>query len=224
MLHREFAGSLTSPIDLLINNAGVMMPPQGRTADGFELQFGINHLGHFALTNLLLPQVRGRVVTVAAGGHRTGKLDLDDPNWERRPYKAFAGYAQSKFANMLFTAELQRRLTAAGSGVIATVSNPGLASTNLNNQPNSMVSRAMFALLRPLAQTDDDGARTTHYAATGRVPGNSYISPSGFLEARGLPEISKRSPDAQDPELARRLWTLSEKLTRTTFPRNLPTS
>ncbi|MFJ9427258.1 oxidoreductase [Streptomyces sp. NPDC101249] len=219
---RDFAKTFTDPVDLLINNAGVMMQPLGRTADGFELHFGINHLGHFALTNLLLPHIRGRVVTVAAGGHRAGTLDLDDPNWEHRPYKPFAGYAQSKLANMLFTAELQRRLTAAGSDVIATVANPGLADTNLISHASSTRVRIMNALLRPLSQDEDGGAHTTLYAATADIPGNSYISPSGFLEARGLPEIAGRSKAAQDPELARRLWTLSEELTRTAFPLTMP--
>ncbi|MGC5561911.1 oxidoreductase [Streptomyces sp. FR-108] len=219
---RDFARTLTAPVDLLINNAGVMMQPLGRTADGFELHFGINHLGHFALTNLLLPQITGRVVTVAAGGHRAGTLDLDDPNWEHRPHKPFAGYAQSKLANMLFTAELQRRLTAAHSDVIATAANPGLADTNLISHASSARIRIMNALLRPLSQDEDGGAQTTLHAATADIPGNSYISPSGFLEARGLPEIAHPSKTAQDPELARRLWTLSEKLTGTTFPLTTP--
>ncbi|MEV8117247.1 oxidoreductase [Streptomyces xiamenensis] len=219
---RDFAETCTAPVDLLINNAGVMMQPLGRTADGFELHFGINHLGHFALTNLLLPQIRGRVVTVAAGGHRVGTLDLDDPNWERRPHKPFAGYAQSKLANMLFTAELQRRLTAVHSDVIATVANPGLADTNLISHAGTARVRIMNALLRPLSQDEEGGARTTLHAATADIPGNSYISPSGFLEARGLPEIADRSKAAQDPELARRLWDLSEELTGTTFPLTMP--
>nr|WP_281179106.1 oxidoreductase [Actinoplanes rectilineatus] len=219
---RDFAASLTGPVDLLINNAGVMMPPPGRTVDGFELQFGINHLGHFALTNLLLPQITGRVVTVAAGGHQAGTLDLDDPNWERRPYRPFPGYAQSKLANMLFTAELQRRLTAAGSTVIATAANPGLAATNLLGHGGSAATRIMNALLRPLSQNDDGGARTTLHAATADIPGDSYISPSGFLQARGRPRITGRSAAARDPELARRLWTLSEQLTHTTFPLRIP--
>jgi NAD(P)-dependent dehydrogenase (short-subunit alcohol dehydrogenase family) len=219
---REFAAAFTGPIDLLINNAGVMMPPLGRTADGFELQFGINHLGHFALTNLLLPRVTGRVVTVAAGGHQAGTLDLDDPNWRRRPYRPFAGYAQSKLANLLFTAELQRRLTASGSPVIATAANPGLAATNLLSHGAGARGRLMNAMLRPLSQNDDGGARTTLYAATADVPGNSYVSPSGFLQARGVPKITEPSAAARDAELAGRLWTLSEDLTGVTFPLSRP--
>ena len=128
---REFAAAWDGEIDLLINNAGVMVPPLGRTADGFELQFGTNHLGHFALTNLLLEHVTGRVVTVSSGAHRMGRIDFDDLNWERRPYRAWRAYGQSKLANLLFTAELQRRLSAAGSTVLATAAHPGYAATNL---------------------------------------------------------------------------------------------
>ena len=108
-----------------------MVPPLTRTADGFELQFGTNHLGHFALTNLLLEHVTGRVVTVSSTGHRMGSIDFDDLNWERKPYRAWRAYGQSKLANLLFTSELQRRLSAAGSDVLATAAHPGYAATNL---------------------------------------------------------------------------------------------
>src|SRR5229473_6973336 len=125
---REFAEGWDGDLDLLINNAGVMAPPLTRTTDGFELQFGTNHLGHFALTNLLLEHVTGRVVTVSSTGHRMGSIDFDDLNSERKPYRAWRAYGQSKLANLLFTAELQRRLTAAGSDVLATAAHPGYAS------------------------------------------------------------------------------------------------
>src|SRR5229473_443347 len=125
---REFASDWEGDLDLLINNAGVMAPPLTRTAEGFELQFGTNHLGHFALTNLLLEHVTGRVVTVSSTGHRWGAIDFDDLNWERKPYRRWRAYGQSKLANLLFTAELQRRLTAAGSDVLATAAHPGYAS------------------------------------------------------------------------------------------------
>ena len=131
---RRFTSSPTAwsgEIDLLINNAGVMVPPLTRTADGFELQFGTNHLGHFALTNLLLNNVTGRVVTVSSTGHRLGAIDFNDLNWERKPYKAWRAYGQSKLANLLFTSELQRRLREAGSPVLATAAHPGYAATNL---------------------------------------------------------------------------------------------
>src|SRR5450432_2107375 len=128
---RDFAAGWEGDIDLLINNAGVMVPPLTRTEDGFELQFGTNHLGHFALTNLLLEHVTGRVVTVSSIAHRSGSIDFDDLNWDRKPYKAWRAYGQSKLANLLFTAELQRRLAIAGSHVLATAAHPGYASTNL---------------------------------------------------------------------------------------------
>ncbi|HYB23320.1 MAG TPA: SDR family NAD(P)-dependent oxidoreductase, partial [Solirubrobacteraceae bacterium] len=110
---RQFAADWDGDIDILINNAGIMIPPYSQTADGFEMQFGTNHLGHFALTNLLLERVRGRVVTVSSGAHRMGRIDFEDLNWERKPYRAWRAYGQSKLANLLFTSELQRRLAAA---------------------------------------------------------------------------------------------------------------
>src|SRR5580692_4299319 len=138
---RAFARDWSAqPIDLLINNAGVMIPPLSRTKDGFELQFGTNHLGHFALTNLLLPHVTGRVVTVSSGAHREGSIDFDDLNWERKKYRAWRAYGQSKLANLLFTAELQRRLTEAGSTVKATAAHPGYAATNLQSHSGSRVA------------------------------------------------------------------------------------
>ncbi|GAA4935322.1 oxidoreductase [Nonomuraea thailandensis] len=218
---RAFAEDLTEPIDVLINNAGVMIPPLARTADGFELQFGTNHLGHFALTNLLLPRIRRRVVTVSSNGHRTGTLDLADLNWERRPYRAFAAYAQSKLANLLFTSELQRRLTEAGSPVLATAAHPGMAATNLlghlDRDPTPL-GRLRTALTGLLSQSDDDGALPTLYAAVADVPGGSYAGPDGFLEGRGAPKLVGRSKAARDGTLARRLWTASEMLTGVGFP------
>ncbi|MFI9642187.1 oxidoreductase [Micromonospora sp. NPDC051925] len=218
---RAFAGGFTEPIDLLINNAGLMIPPLGRTVDGFELQFGTNHLGHFALTNLLLPQIHGRVVTVSSSGHRAGAIDFADLNWERRPYRAFPAYAQSKLANLLFTAELQRRLTEVGSPVLATAAHPGLAATNLVRHPDgkrSLPHRINEAVVNLLAQSDDDGALPTLYAAVAEVPGGSYAGPGGFLEGRGAPKLVGRSKAARDGGVARRLWTVSEELTGVTFP------
>ena len=128
---RAFAMAWDGPIDLLINNAGITAPSLRRTAEGFELQFGTNHLGPFALTNLLLPHVTGRVVTVGSQAEQMGRIDFDDLNWERTPYKEFRSYANSKLANLMFTAELQRRLGTAGSRVIATVAHPGLVSSSI---------------------------------------------------------------------------------------------
>jgi len=218
---RAFAADLTEPVDILINNAGVMFPPPTRTADGFELQFGTNHLGHFALTNLLLPRIRERVVTVSSNGHKAGSIDFDDLNWERRPYRAMGAYAQSKLANLLFTSELQRRLTQAGSPVIATAAHPGVAATNLVRfDGRQRVRRLIQRAVALLAQTDDAGALPTLYATVARIPGDSYAGPSGFLEGRGAPKLVGRSARAQDTEVARRLWEVSEGLTGAAFPRH----
>ncbi|WP_194821997.1 oxidoreductase [Micromonospora sp. S-DT3-3-22] len=218
---RAFAEGCAGPIDLLINNAGVMIPPPSRTADGFELQFGTNHLGHFALTNLLLPRIRGRVVTVASSAHRAGKIDFADLNWERRPYRPFPAYAQSKLANLLFTAELHRRLTEAGSPVLATAAHPGLAATNLLghlDHNRSWWNRLQTTLLNRFAQSDADGASPTLYAAVADIPGGSYAGPDGLFEGRGAPKLVGRSKKARDGAVARRLWAVSEELTGVTFP------
>lgn len=215
---RAFVEKFTEPVDVLINNAGLMIPPLGRTADGFELQIGTNHLGHFALTNLLLPRIRQRVVTVSSNGHRAGTIDFDDLNWRRRPYRAFPAYAQSKLANLLFTAELQRRLTEVGSPVLATAAHPGLAATNLLGHQRSPLQRLRTTLLNRLAQSDDDGALPTLYAAVADVPGGSYAGPGGFLEGRGAPKLVGRSKAARDDAKARQLWTVSEELTGVSFP------
>lgn len=217
---RAFVDDFDAPVDLLINNAGVMIPPLGRTADGFELQFGTNHLGHFALTNLLLPNITGRIVTVSSNGHRLGSIDFDDLNWERKPYRAMAAYAQSKLANLLFTTELHRRLTQAGSPVRAIAAHPGLAATNLLRESGwphwiEAINRRVALLF---AQSDEDGALPTLYAAIADIPGDSYVGPSGFLESRGAPKPVGRSKSARDPDLARRLWDVSEALTGVSFP------
>ncbi|MGW0432060.1 oxidoreductase [Micromonospora sp. NPDC003197] len=213
---REFATDITEPIDVLINNAGVMLPPIGRTTDNFELQFGTNHLGHFALTNLLLPHIRGRVVAVASHVHRMGKIDFDDLNWERRAYRPLPAYAQSKLANLLFTSELQRRLTEVGSPVLATAAHPGVVSTKLLEDPKSGPLRA--AIVGKFAHDDDGAALPTLYAAVADIPGASYAGPSGFLQGRGAPKLVGRSRAARDETVARRLWTVSEELTGVAFP------
>jgi NAD(P)-dependent dehydrogenase (short-subunit alcohol dehydrogenase family) len=216
---REFAAGWEGDIDLLINNAGVMVPPLSRTTEGFELQFGTNHLGHFALSNLLLEHVTGRVVTVSSTGHRMGRIDFDDLNWERKPYRAWRAYGQSKLANLLFTSELQRRLTAAGSPVLATAAHPGYAATNLQFHSGRRAWDALSAIgNRVLAQDEDGGALPTLYAATADIPGNSYAGPGGFMEQRGPAKLVGRSGAAKDSEVARRLWDVSEELTGTRFP------
>jgi NAD(P)-dependent dehydrogenase (short-subunit alcohol dehydrogenase family) len=216
---REFAAGWSDPIDILINNAGIMIPPLSRTADGFELQFGTNHLGHFALTNLLLPHVTGRVLSVASGAHRMGSIDFDDLNWERKSYKAWRAYGQSKLSNLLFTAELQRRLIGAGSEVLATAAHPGYSATNLQSHSENRLMEVLMVIgNRVIAQDDKGGALPTLYAAVADVPGNSYAGPSGFMEGRGAPKLVGRSKEALDEGVARRLWDVSEQLTGVSFP------
>jgi NAD(P)-dependent dehydrogenase (short-subunit alcohol dehydrogenase family) len=216
---RAFAAAWTGDLDVLVNNAGIMAVPAGRTADGFELQFGTNHLGHFALTNLLLPHVTDRVVTVSSGLHRSGTIVLDDLNWERRPYSPSRAYGQSKLANLLFTLELQRRLTAAGSPVRATAAHPGWAATNLQAHSGSRLKDAAMALgNRLLAVSGEQGALPTLFAATADVPGGSYAGPDGFSEMRGYPTLVGRTAEASDVALAGRLWAASAELTGVDFP------
>ena len=214
---RAFASSWTGDIDILVNNAGVMAVPEGRTKDGFETQFGTNHLGHFALTGLLIGHVRDRVVTIASSAHRSGKINLDDLNWENG-YKRWPAYGQSKLANLLFTLELQRRLEQAGSPVIAVAAHPGYSATHLQSRTGNFVQNTFMAITnRLIAQSDVQGAWPTLYAATHELPGNSYIGPDGLLEARGHPKIVGRTSAAKDADVARKLWTLSEELTGVPF-------
>jgi NAD(P)-dependent dehydrogenase (short-subunit alcohol dehydrogenase family) len=210
---RAFADAWTGPIDVLINNAGIMMVPQAKTVDGFELQIGTNHLGHFALTNLLLPHITDRVVTVSSQLHRGGHVDVDDLNWERRKYDSGRAYADSKQANLLFTLELQRRLQVAGSGVRAVAAHPGIASTNLGSHLRGV--RGMMAQVgsRVMAQDSEHGALPTLYAATQDIPGNSYVGPDGPGHMRGYPVVMTPSNASQDGDLARRLWARSAELT-----------
>jgi NAD(P)-dependent dehydrogenase (short-subunit alcohol dehydrogenase family) len=220
---RAFAADWDGPIDILVNNAGIMIPPLSQTADGFEMQFGTNHLGHFALTNLLLPHITGRVVTVASGAHRAGRIDFEDLNWERKPYRAWRAYGQSKVANLLFTAELQRRLDAVGSPVKATAAHPGYAATNLQFHSGSRFMDLLSAVgNRIIAQDDKGGSLPTLYATVAGIPGNSYAGPSGFMEGRGAPKLVGRSSAAQDMDVARRLWDVSERLTGVSFPLTQP--
>src|SRR3954453_5678873 len=154
---RAFAADWRGELSLLINNAGVMAPPLTRTSDGFELQFGTNHLGHCALTNLLLDYVTGRVVTVSSTTHRMGAVDFDDLNWERKPYRRWRAYGQSKLANLLFTAELQRRLTAAGSDVLANAAHPGHPAPNLQFPRGRRVLDIISTVGNRLVAQDEDG-------------------------------------------------------------------
>ena len=209
---RAFAAGWTGALDILVNNAGIMAVPEGRTVDGFELQIGTNHLGPFLLTGLLLPVITDRVVTVSSQLHRRGRIDLDDLNWEHRGYNAAGAYNASKLANVLLTVELQRRLTEAGSRVRAVTAHPGIARTSLGNQAD-MVSKAIYRYLGWLFNDAGHGALPTLYAATQDVPGGSYIGPDGLGHLRGYPEIQQPSKGARDPQMARRLWDLSARLT-----------
>lgn len=210
---RAFADAWNGPIDLLINNAGVTAKSLSRTVDGFELQFGTNHFGPFALTNLLLPNIRGRVVTVASLAASMGKIPFDDMNWERTTYKEFRAYANSKLANLLFTAELQRRLSSIGSRVIATAAHPGLVSTNIYKE-----STGMTRWMVRFAQSAEMGALDVLFAAVADIPGNSFVGPKNFMHMRGGPELLKPLEAAQNEEIARRLWSVSEQLTAVGFP------
>lgn len=207
-----FAEEWTGDLNVLINNAGIMAVPEGRTVDGFELQIGTNHLGPFLLTNLLLGSVTDRVVTVTSQLHARARLDLDDLNWENRPYNKMRAYSDSKLANLLFTLQLQRRLSDAGSSVRAIAAHPGIARTNLAKRAGG--SSAVFdRYLGWLFNDAEHGALPTQYAATQDVPGGSYIGPNGLGHVRGYPEIQEPSGAARDAESARRLWDISTKLT-----------
>jgi NAD(P)-dependent dehydrogenase (short-subunit alcohol dehydrogenase family) len=211
-------------IDLLINNAGVMWTPKQLTADGFEMQFGTNHLGHFALTGLLLDNllpVRGsRVVTVSSTGHRLrAAIHFDDLQWEHR-YDRFAAYGQSKLANLLFTYELQRRLAArAQPTTTALAAHPGGSNTELaRNLPG--IFKPAIAVLGPLVfQSAAMGALPTLRAATDPdVEGGQYYGPDGLGEQRGHPKLVSSSTQSHDEDLQHRLWTVSEELTGITYP------
>jgi NAD(P)-dependent dehydrogenase (short-subunit alcohol dehydrogenase family) len=210
---RAFAATWNGDLDILINNAGVMLVPEGRTHDGFERQIGTNHLGHFALTNLLLPHITDRIVTVSSHLHAGGRIDLDDLNWQSRPYQSSQAYSDSKLANVLFTLELQRRLTAVGSSVRAFAVHPGMTRTNLFGHATGLQAIFINALGRILLQDPDQGALSTLFAATEDIPGGSFVVPGGFGHMRGSPEIARVAQAAEDVALARRLWDVSATLT-----------
>jgi len=206
-----------SRLDLLINNAGIMMPPRQLTADGFESQFGVNHLGHFALTGLLLAKLQAtpgsRVVNVSSAAHRWGDIDFDDLDGSRR-YNRRVRYGMSKLANLLFTYELQRRLEAAGADLISVASHPGVSPTELSRH----MSRALMILAKPFfwafTHPPAEAALTTVRAATDpNIKGGQYVGPAGFQEAKGPPVVVRSNRASRDPERASRLWDLSIELT-----------
>ena len=210
------------PVDLLINNAGVMMTPFRRTADGFELQLGVNHLGHFALTGLLLGRMLGRegsrVVTVSSNGHKSGRIDFDDLQSQRR-YRRMAAYYQSKLANLMFTYELQRRLAAAQAQTQAFAAHPGKARTKLIRYLPAWMRWEDLVIEQPLGQSAAMGARATLRAAADPAAcGGEYYGPGGRGELRGHPRLVASSERARDVEAQQRLWRESERLTGVSYP------
>jgi NAD(P)-dependent dehydrogenase (short-subunit alcohol dehydrogenase family) len=204
-------------IDVLINNAGVMALPRRETKQGFELQLGTNHLGHFALTGLLLDRIVERVVTLSSNAHKMGRINFDNLQGEHR-YFRWNAYGQAKLANLLFALELQRRADAAGRTLLSVAAHPGYAATNLQYQAADMTGNPLDRLVNKVlnttvAQSDWMGALPTVYAATMDVPGGAYIGPDGLGEFRGHPQPVVPTGRARDPEAAARLWEVSEELT-----------
>jgi NAD(P)-dependent dehydrogenase (short-subunit alcohol dehydrogenase family) len=223
---RAFAerfGKAHDGLDLLINNAGVMAPPRRETADGFELQFGTNHLGHFALTGLLLGALEGRddarVVTISSTAHKFGRIRFDNLQGQRR-YFRWTAYGQSKLANVLFALELERRLRASGSNMKSLAAHPGYSATNLQSAAPPLVDRAVMAVTnRLLAQSAEMGALPELYAATRlNLDGGLFIGPDGFEEQRGHPKVVRPVKAGRDEAVAARLWSVSEELTGVSYP------
>jgi NAD(P)-dependent dehydrogenase (short-subunit alcohol dehydrogenase family) len=226
----EEIGSAYGPVDLLINNAGVMMTPYRRTDDGFELQLGVNHLGHFALTGLLLgqmlgragstliPQAHPRVVTVSSNGHKSGRLDFDDLQSQRR-YRRMAAYYQSKLANLMFTYELQRRLAGAQAQTQALAAHPGKARTELTRYLPGWLRLEDLVIEQPLGQSAAMGALATlRAAADPAARGGEYYGPGGRGELKGYPRLVASTERARDVEAQQRLWQESERLTGVSYP------
>ena len=213
---RRFAHDINKA-DVLINNAGIMAADYALTADGFERHIGTNHLGHFALTNLLLPKLTDRVVTVSSLLHHIGYISLKDLNWQSRPYSRWLAYGQSKLANLLFTSELQRRLDALATSLRALAAHPGWSHTNLQGNSGRKLTDAAVLAADHVVSTDAEfGARQTLYAASQDLPGNTFVGPRFGLYGRTQP--TWRSWAAKRANTAAALWELSEQLTDTKFP------
>jgi NAD(P)-dependent dehydrogenase (short-subunit alcohol dehydrogenase family) len=219
-IHR-FAENFTKAfpkLDLLVNNAGVMNPPYTKTKDGFELQFGTNHLGHFALTGLLIDLIKStpnsRIVNVSSTAHKIGNLDFDDLNWETRRYNKFRSYGDSKLANLYFTKELQKRLGKQSSGVIVASAHPGASATELSRHS------LFFRVLSLFVQNSGMGALPTLYAAVAPdVRGNDYYGPGGFQEIAGYPKKVGSTKRANRDDIAAKLWDVSEEMTGVSYCR-----
>ena len=211
---RRFADETTEEIDVLVNNAGVSESTLRRTRDGFESQFGTNHLGHFLLTTLLLPRITSRVVTVSSQAERMGRLDLTDLNWRTRPYAGGRAYADSKLANLMFTLELDRRLRDAGSPVRALAAHPGLVVTPIYDRPAG-TRRGLWDLVLPvLGQGPDQGALPLLLAMTADLPGGTFTGPQHMAHMRGGAQAITTSARAKDTALQADLWAASEELTQ----------
>ena len=208
---REFAAGVDG-VDVLVNNAGLMAVPYAQTVDGI----GTNHLGHFALTNLLLPKLTDRVVTVSSTLHLLGKISLKDLNWKSRPYSAWLAYGQSKLANLLFTSELQHRLDAGGSTLRALAAHPGYSATNLQGHTGNAFGTKFWKAANMLGTSADFGARQTLFAVSQDLPGDSFVGPK--FGARGATGLTARSPLARSTSTAAALWELSEQLTGVRYP------
>ncbi|WP_371484245.1 oxidoreductase [Kitasatospora sp. NBC_00315] len=211
---RAFADAWTGDIDILVNNAGIMQVPLAYTADGFESQAATNYLGPFALTNLLLPHITDRVVTVSSQLHRRGHVRTDDLNWKTRRYNATGAYCDSKLDVTVFAIELDRRLAASGSRVRSLLAHPGIAATNLTSHVGGFPG-VMNRTMRFMTNDAEIGALSTLYAAVEDIPGGSYVGPSGVGGIKGFPAVGKPSRAALDPETARALWTATAALTST---------
>ena len=210
---KRFANNLNRSIDVLVNNAGVMAIPLSRTAQGFEMQIGTNHFGHFALTGLLLDKIQDRVITVSSTAHKMGRMRFADINWNKT-YKPWLAYGQSKLANLLFTAELDKRLSDSGSKVKAIAVHPGYSNTALQGKSEKKTQDFFMKLANKyLAQSDLQGAWPTLYAISEDIPGNSFVGPDGFAEIKGYPKLVGRTKAAQNMKDANTLWEISEKLT-----------
>jgi NAD(P)-dependent dehydrogenase (short-subunit alcohol dehydrogenase family) len=217
---KKFAEDVKSAywqLDLLINNAGVMIPPYSKTKDGFELQFGTNHLGHFALTAQLLPLLAAtngsRIVNVSSGAHKAGNIDFDDLNWEKRSYSSWRAYGDSKIANLYFTYALDKKLKENGIKTIVTAAHPGYTNTELQRHMSLIAFMNTF-----LAQAVSMGALPTLRAATQeKLEGGEYFGPGGFMEMWGYPVKVASNRLANDQAIAEKLWTISEELTGVKF-------
>ncbi len=220
---RRFAARLDGPVDVLVNNAGLMAIPRQRTADGFEMQFGTNVLGHFALTGLLLDRLTDRVVTMSSVMHRIGSIRLDDLNWERRRYQRWLAYGQSKLADLMFAYELEHRFVAANSSLRSMAAHPGYSATNLQSRTESFQDALMGLGNRFFAQGPEMGALPELHAATvPDLPGGLYIGPDGWGETWGHPIPVGSTAASHDREVQAALFTACEELTGVTM--KIPTT